>query len=194
MARTLLLVLLAVGARSAPPRDEDAAREALRASFEANQIRVDFEAGVCAIPVFIEVRNDLLEYLLVSPNGAMHESMFMTPSDPEVLNAALLSLGVSAGSNAVWTLKDPAPTEEELAGGASAYEVTLPQGDGFFLYACWREAGELYFYRIEDLLRDLTRSRSARRHRWIYLGSRMVQRPGQEHATARETRSIDDGR
>jgi len=185
MTRTLLLVALGLlglsTASSESASRQDAAREALRASFEANHIRLDLDAGVCAIPVFVEVRNDLLEYLLVAPNGAMHESMFMTPCDPEVLNAALLALGVSAGSNAAWAPKDPAPSADELAEGVSAYDVTLPAGDGFYLYATWREGDETYFYRIEDLLRDLTRSRSARRHRWIYLGSRMIKRPGQEN-------------
>jgi hypothetical protein len=42
------------------------------------------------------------------------------------------------------------------------------------MYAAWREKGETYFYRVEDLVRDLETGRSMRRHRWVYLGSRWV--------------------
>jgi hypothetical protein len=50
--------------------------------------------------------------------------------------------------------------------------VLAPEGDGFFLYVAWREEGERYFFRLEDLVRNLESGRSLRRHRFVYLGSR----------------------
>lgn len=141
-------------------------------------VQLDSAAGLISFPVLVEVRDDLLEYLLVAPHGAVHESMFVTGVDPKVLNASILALGLEPGQNAKWLAKDPAPTRAELRAGARAYDVQMPSGDGLYLYLGWREGDETYWYRVEDMLRDLDRLRTMRRHRWVFLGSRMVKRQG----------------
>lgn len=146
------------------------------ATLAAGDIQIDLAHGICAIPARVEVRNELLEYLLVADHGAKHESLFATSVDAQLLNAGLLALGAKPGANATWTKKDPFPTDEELRAGASAYDVILPAGDGFYLYVAWREGDEDFLYRAEDLVRDLERQRSMLRHKWVYLGSRMVSR------------------
>ena len=47
---------------------------------------------------------------------------------------------------------------------------TLPTGDGFYPYVAWREGGEDFFFRVEDLIRDLDR----RRGRWEFRSSDAV--------------------
>lgn len=165
-------------ASALPSAGERAAQ--LQEAFARGGIHLDYEAGVCAIGAQVAIRDELLEYLLSLAYGAAHESMFVTEVEAEGLNAALLTLGVQPGRNAMWAPKVPAPTEEELRAGASAHDVTLPTGDGFYLYAAWTEGDESYLYRIEDLLRDLGRGRTMQRHRWVYLGSRMTER-GPDH-------------
>ena len=149
--------------------------ESLEALFLKNGIQLDLDQNFCAIGVHVAVREELLEYLLVASHGATHESLFATESNPAVLNTALLALGVEPGSNAQWGLKEPTPSEAELEKGVSPYTVTPPQGDGFYLYAAWQEGDEAYFFRIEDLIRNLSTGRSMQRHRWVYLGSRMIE-------------------
>lgn len=146
-------------------------------------VQLDPAAGLISFSVRVEVRDDLLEYLLVAPHGAVHESMFVTGVDPEVLNASILALGLQPGQNAKWVAKDPAPTREELRAGVRAYDVQTPSGDGLYLYLGWREGDETYWYRVEDMLRDLDRLRTMRRHPWVFLGSRMIKR---ESAPERE--------
>jgi hypothetical protein len=178
----LLLVLVAgvgqfaSGSEGSPAQDPVSSPDAALATFSAGGVQIDLVHGICAIPARVEVRGELLEYLLVADHGATHESLFATSVDPELLNAGLLALGAKPGANAAWTKKDPFPTDEELRAGAPAYDVTLPKGDGFYLYVAWREGDEDYLYRAEDLVRDLERQRSMSRHRWTYLGSRMVSR------------------
>lgn len=169
-----------------PGQDDDPpAGAALTQAFASQGIHLDLDAGVCAVPVSVEVRDDLLEYLLVLPQGASHESLFVAAGDKapaeqrawvETLNAALLAMGLEAGSNARWIEKDPAPTERELRAGTSPYDVLPPAGDGLHLYAAWHEEGDLHFHPVEDLVRDLERGRTLRRHPFVYLGSRMVER------------------
>ncbi|MGK0220655.1 MAG: hypothetical protein ACI9HE_004167 [Planctomycetota bacterium] len=147
------------------------------AGVDLGGVHLDPAAGLVSFPVVVEVRDDLLEYLVVAPHGAVHESMFVAGVDAEVLNASILALGLEPGKNAKWVARDPAPTREELRAGASAYDVQTPTGDSLFLYLGWREGDEVYWYRVEDMLRDLDRLRTMRRHRWVFLGSRMIKRP-----------------
>ncbi|HUR26862.1 MAG TPA: YdjY domain-containing protein [Planctomycetota bacterium] len=161
-------------ARPAQDVAQEAALEKLVQALKEQDVHLDPKAGALWIPIRVEVRDELLEYLLVGSAGALHESFFSTAVPASVLNTALLALGMHAGQNAAWRPKDPRPTEEELRAGAVPYEVTLPQGDGLELYVAWRQAEELHFYRVEDLLRNLLSGASMQRHRWVYLGSKLL--------------------
>ncbi len=133
-----------------------------------------------SLPVNLEVTGDYLEYLLVNPHGSMHESLLSTKVDAESLNAMLLVLGLKPGKNAEWTSLIESQAETK-AGGArnqparETYEVSAPTGDGAYFYVAWFEGEERFFYRLEDLVRDLERGRTMRRHALIYLGSFMGQ-------------------
>jgi len=167
------------GGQTTPaPAGADAKK--LEQAFLEQHIHLDVAHGLCWIPVAIDVREDLLEYLLVNPQGAAHESLFTTDVVPSHLNAALLALGVTPGKNAKWKPREPAPTAEESKDGVAPYVVDPPSGDGFFLYTAWREGTEVHFHRVDDLLRNLETGRSMRRHRWVFLGSRMVRLRGSE--------------
>lgn len=169
------------GANAGAPAEEPKVAELVRA-LEKLGVRLDPAQQLCALDVRVGIRDDLLEYLLVSPRGQSHESLFVTEVAPRALNTALLALGAQPGVNVRIVAKDPAPTPEELRDGATAYDVEAPSGDGFYLYAGWREAGETFFYRVEDLVRDVESGRSMRRHRWVFLGSKTApdkKRPGE---------------
>ena len=158
----------------APQRELSAQEQELVARLAEQNVTLDPRNAWCAIPVEVDIRDDLLEYLLVGPGGAGHESAFTTLVPANVLNVALLSLGIERGTNAVWRVKDPRPSEAEMRAGANPYDITVPQGDGLYLYVGWRVGEDTFFYRVEDVLRDLATGRAMRRHAWIYLGSRMV--------------------
>ncbi|MCC6407123.1 MAG: hypothetical protein IT453_08150, partial [Planctomycetes bacterium] len=155
----------------APGQDREADLTKL---FEAQGITLDRAGGTVSIPMDVCVRDALLEYLLVGPNGAAHESLFTTPVAPSLFNTALILLGAEPGKNASWRPKEPRPSDEELMNGVSPWVVEPPTGSSFYMYVGWRQGGETYFYRMEDLLRDLSRGHGMTRHAWVYLGSRMV--------------------
>ncbi len=153
---------------------QDAGVAQLEQAFRAQGIHLDVARGLCSIKCVIDVRDDLLEYLLVNFHGAAHESLFATEVVGSQLNAALLALGAEQGRNARWFRVDPQPTPEESRAGAPMFRVEPPDGDGVYMYVAWKADGETYFYRVEDLLRNLASGRSMQRHRWVFLGSRMV--------------------
>jgi len=175
----LCLLLCALGLVGPPVRwdEQDAAAsgQAARALVEAlaaEGIELDLARGLCAVPARVLVRGELLEYVLVGPRGAAHESLLSTDVTPSLVNTALLTLGVERGRNATWTPREPPPTPEERRAGVGAYEVAPPEGDGFYLYVLWKERGEVYFFQVEDLINNLATGRRMERHRWVYLGSR----------------------
>jgi hypothetical protein len=175
-APALALVLLqpspGAGTRQEAPLSQQEVE--LVRSLNEQGVFLEPRAGLAALCATVEVEDDLLEYLLVGPGGARHETAFTTEVVPSALNVALLALGAEPGKNAVWKLKDPVPSEEERRAGTSPYDVEPPSGSGFFLYAGWRRGSEVYFFRMEDLVRNLATGQTMRRHRWVYLGSRMV--------------------
>ena len=182
---------VAIGQDGGPPVPGAARSQAddvaLTEAFQLAGIQIDRDAGVAAFSARIEVLNELLEYLLVSPHGAVHESLFVTDVDPEVLQAAMLTVGAELGENVQYIAKDPPPTREEVRSGIRTHDVVIPKGKPVYMYAAWREGAgpadpvtgalpdeTLYFHRMEDLILDLTRGRTMRRHGWVWLGSRMV--------------------
>jgi len=182
VASALPLFVAPTPQQAGPARELSSAEKELVARLAEQQVQLDPVRGFCAFPADVDIRDDLLEYLLVGPAGAAHESGFQTPVAPSALNVALLALGVEPGSNADWRPKDPLPSEAELRAGANPYEISVPAGDGFYLYVGWKQAGETYFFRVEDLIRNLGTGQAMTRHRWVYLGSRMV-RGGKKDAS-----------
>tara|TARA_R110002095_G_scaffold79274_3_gene68133 strand:+ start:758 stop:1636 length:879 start_codon:yes stop_codon:yes gene_type:complete len=146
----------------------------LREAFEAAGIEFDPDHSLVSIPAQVAITNDLLEYVLTAPHGASHESLFVTGIDPEVLNTALLALGVTPGTGTQWKRKSPAPPVEDIKAGTPASEIVPPSGDGFYLYAGWTEGEDTYLRRIEDLVRNLDRGRTLRRHKFVYTGSSLT--------------------
>ena len=157
-----------------PVGPADPARADLEAAFGEQGLTLDLDAGWCSIPARVCMRDDLLEYLLVADYGASHESLFSTKVTPSVWNTALVALGAEPARGARFTEKHPAPTDEELAAGASPYDVELPDGTPFYAYALWTEDGEARLHRVEDLVGNLRTGRAMRRHALRYVGSRMV--------------------
>jgi hypothetical protein len=184
MLQPHLLAGLLCGALAllAAPAQDVGASEQLEAALAEQGVRFDLEARRVSFPARVCIREDLLEYVLVGEHGASHESLFLTSVSPTVLNASLLALGARPGTNVRWVPRDPPPTEEELRDGAPTHDVLPPEGDGFYLYAAWKEGGEEYFFRIEDLVTNLERGRSMQRHAWVYLGSRLVPSSTEEGA------------
>jgi len=169
--RNWLFLLVLLPLLSVRDRQQDDAERLLRESLAAAGLDLDLEQGLLALPARVLVRNDLLEYLLVGPRGATHESLFLTEVRPSILNAALLALGLEPGTNS---------RIEDHDDGAV---VLPPAGDGVYLYVAWREGEETYLFRVEDLLSNLATGRAMRRHRWVFLGSRFAA-PGPEEPEA----------
>lgn len=182
-ALSLCLLLAQAGLPLTQDPADDPTTEALLAELGRSGVQLDLERGLVGVECSVRVRQDLLEYLLTGPDGSTHETLLVTQARPSLVNAALLLLGLEKGQNAAWVPRDPEPTPEEREAGVDPYELIYPSGDGLYLHLAWREGGETYLYRVEDLINNLHTGRAMRRHRWVYLGSRFaVVRPGEDES------------
>lgn len=182
----LLLPLGAVAAISQEPGKDPAAEgrklrqadEAGRRGFvetcTAQGITIDFAGKKLSFPVTGHDVDMPIEYLLVGPKGATHETLFVTSVKPSLLVTALYALGLEPGRNVEYRDRKPAPSEAELADGVLPYEVVLPEGPGAFVYASWRTGEESRRYRVEDLVLNTKTGKTAAPIRWVFLGSRFL--------------------
>ena len=166
---------------------------------------VQRDAGLLAFPARVEVRHDALEYLLVNPHGAVHEALFVTETDAEVLSASSQRVR-EPGTNVTFEAIDPPPHGRRCGPARRPTTWRSPSGKPVYLHAAWREAAGAYdekaaafpaesvhFHRLEDLVIDLERDRTMRRHGLVWLGSRMVeseQQGGPERFAAKATGNL----
>lgn len=185
-------VLSLAFAQTEPERQESDPLAAVVEELFEGGIRIDLERGRCAIDAQVLAGYQPLEYLLVGERGQTHESLLGTAVQASLLNTALLLLGAEPGQNARWVeLKGDAaadgvdndglsgpPAEEQPDPDArpvpKRFAIEPPEGDGFYLYAAWREGDESYLYRVEDLVANVDEARAMRRHRFVFLGSKMI--------------------
>lgn len=112
----------------------------LKKQLQQEGITYDAATGTVAVKAVVNQPQDPIEYLLIHRKGKRHEALFVTKAKPSVLNAALLLLGLKAGTNASYKEKDPAPTLEEVQNGADPVVVTPPKGEPFWMTVRWRRA------------------------------------------------------
>ena len=185
----LLLTYLALGmAPSQTPSESSQAEQEPAKSEDPPPAGIRFgpDQAWISIPVRLEVTQDYLEFLLSNPHGGVHESLLSTQIDAQILNTAFLAMGLEPGKNAAWHSVSAEPLDEGAVGvqgprpqGATGsardnYRVEVPKGDGLYLYLAWKEGPETFLFRLEDLVRDLDRGRTLRRHKFVYLGSFMT--------------------
>ena len=181
-----LIPLLAVGLLAAltPPRqDPPDAPQDVFAALAQSGIDLDLDRGTVSVPATFLILDDWLEYLIVTPQGKAHESLFQTSVRPSLLNAAILALGLEPGKRMRWENRVPQPTETELAEGVRPVLAVAPTGPQLFLYAEWTDGDEVYRYRVEDLVLKSNSRTAMDRTGWVFVSAPFVPdhpRPDQE--------------
>lgn len=136
--------------------------------YQLGKMRLDKKNRSASFPASVNMASGIVEYLLVSPQGATHESVLVTEVEPSDLHFVMLLLGAK-GSGA--TAADP------QSGGPpqinADYLKSAPQikGDPVTLTLKWTEAGKEKTARAEDWLRNTETGKPASRGPWTYTGS-----------------------
>jgi hypothetical protein len=124
---------------------------------ELGLVRLDKQRGSATIPAFVNLKEGVVEYLLVTSGGKTHESVLRTDAEPHHIHVAMLLLGArGAGTNGL--PDDPA--------------LGLP-GDEVTVEIVWKKGSKERRVRAESLVLDRKRKSAMTRGDWTYTGSRI---------------------
>jgi hypothetical protein len=131
--------------------------------FALGNLKLDKKRRTVTLPVAVNRVQGPMEYLLVTSNGKVHESILRTDAKPEQLHLAMLLLGATdQGTNETPTLiEGPVsnPSKEVIAG--DLVEISL----------AWTENGKPIRCGAEELIRNEETHSSPKAGNWVYNGS-----------------------
>jgi hypothetical protein len=146
------------------------------AAFKKLGIDVDLQAKTARLKAKMSRPIDLLEYVLITRQGKAHEALLTVEVQPSILNAALLALGLTPGTNVQFKEKDPPPSEEEVRNGVDWLIITPPAGPQVWFTLAWTDAeGKAHEHALEDLVMDLATGEGIDGGDWIYIGGRTAE-------------------
>ena len=123
---------------------------------ELGLVRLDQQRRSATIPAFVNLKEGVVEYFLVTSGGKTHESVLRTDAEPHHIHVAMLLLGArGAGTNDL--PDDPA--------------IGLP-GDEVTIEIVWKQGAKERRVRAETLVLDRKRKSAMTKGDWIYTGSR----------------------
>ena len=124
---------------------------------ELGLVRLDRQHRSVTIPSFVNLKEGIVEYLLVTSGGKTHESVLRTDAEPHHIHVAMLLLGArGAGTNGL--PDDPA--------------LDLP-GDEVTVEIAWKTGTKERRVRAESVVLDRKRKAAMAKGDWTYTGSRI---------------------
>ena len=167
-----LLLAVAPLSAQAPPEFQPP-KEIAPGIFEVGAVRLDRNTGTVTFPAKVNMTDGLLEYLLVSPQGPVHESLFVSDVAPQEVHMAMLLLGAKGMAKQSLGKEPPRIDAEYLA---HAPKLT---GDRIFLSVKWTDkAGAEHVTPPERWIvhklftpRKPTQTFPAEDGPWLYTGS-----------------------
>jgi hypothetical protein len=127
-----LVLFVAARVFAAAPTDFKAPTEVAPGVFDVGAVRLDKNAGTVTFPARVNMVDGLVEYLLVSPEGAKHESVLVSEVPPQDVHMAMLLLGAKGMTTAA---KAPGRIDAEYLAKAPALT-----GDRISLTVKWKTA------------------------------------------------------
>jgi hypothetical protein len=157
----LIMGLTDASAQPTPP----ALKEISPGVFEYNGVQLDKKNHRISFPAIVNQDGGLIEYLLVSDKGKLHESLFSTKVLPHDIHLALLLIG----------LKEPKNTGENVPPTAidTPYLQSAPKlkGPPVQISVAWTQDGKQKSGPAEDWIFNLKTKQKMSTGPWTYNGS-----------------------
>ncbi len=165
LSAALLAVALAQDADSPPVTP--VMREVSPGIYEIGKIRLDQKARSVRLPGVLNMKDGILEYLLVTEHGSVHESLLVCAVQPNDLHFAMLLLGAK-GSGA-----DNSPGAVPPGQIDAQYLKTAPKlrGEAVAISVQWKEGGQEKSAPVEDWIFNTATKKPMKRGPWTYNGS-----------------------
>jgi hypothetical protein len=145
--------------------------------FQLGSVRLDKSKKTVQFPAQFNMKEGLLEYLLVTTKGKTHESLLKTEAEPYQIHAAMLLLGAKGAPPSAGPLNAPSAPHHvnrnaSQTNGAAKKAIA---GDSISIELIWKEARGEKRVRAEDCVYNLETKTTASRGVWSYNGSRVVE-------------------
>jgi hypothetical protein len=135
--------------------------------FEIGKLHLDKNKKTVSFPGKINMVKDVIEYVLVTPNGPTHESLLVTELQPSDLHFAMLLLGAKGSGLS-------APSEAPPGQIDAKYLKSAPKlkGDNVLVTATWKDKeGKEHLTPVEEWLINSQTKKAVPGGPWIYTGS-----------------------
>lgn len=127
--------------------------------FELGKVRLNKKERTVTFPAVVNMREGLIEYLVVTTAGKTHESLLRSEVQPHHIHLAMLLLGARGiGTNAF-----PDDATRPIPGERLTIEVS------------WRAGAATNRFRAEQLVKDRRAKALMTRGDWVYNGSRLAE-------------------
>ena len=123
---------------------------------QINELRVDKEKRTVTFPGKVNLREDLIEYLLVCQDGKAHEAVFTTKVEPYEIHVGMLLLGARGAPN--WQPND-------------ADDSKVLKGDKIRIWIEWAKDGKKERHPAENFIHVGRDRHPIEAGDWIYNGS-----------------------
>ena len=156
-------------AEQTPPKDpKEMIKKIEGTRFQLGVMEFDQKSRELRIPCLLNMREGLMEYVLVHESGKAHESLLTTTARPTEVNIALLLLNWKA-SEAFWDYSDPERGGELVKGAKN------PPASQVELHLAWKDKdGKEQTARLEEWLHNVEKRAKITKEPWIYTGSRVL--------------------
>ncbi len=132
-------------------------------AYAIGDVQIDAAAREIHFPAVVNMNEGLIEVVISTPGGKLHESILVASIQPLHLHAALLLLGLIPGSNPGWyLLPDPSMRPEGW---------DRPPGSRVNVFVSWDTPGGLREVRAESLLMDIRSGDTMPKTDWVFIGS-----------------------
>jgi hypothetical protein len=177
-----LLLLLAGRTKlaAAPPQTAPTnppLRQISQDIFQLGAVRLDKNRKTVQFPAQFNMKEGVVEYLLVDTRGKSYESLLTTDVEPYYIHLAMLLIGAKGAPQTPQLLN--APTQSfHVNRPASATNLPPPmaiQGDPVTIELAWQTAGGRKQVHAEDCIYNLSTKTNAARGPWTYNGSRVYE-------------------
>ena len=155
-------------AEDAPPMAKPVVREISPGIYEVGKVRLDQKALSISFPGKLKMKRGLLEYLLVTPKGSVHESLLVTDVEANDIHVAMLLLGAKGGA----IIAEAPPGQLDARYFRTAPKLT---GDTVFISVKWKEKEAEMTAPIEDWIFNEAAQKAIEHGPWIYNGSMLYE-------------------
>ena len=135
-AKTAIVFLAALAATpllaQAPP-EFSPPKEIAPGIFKVGTVRLDKNTGTVTFPAKVQMDDGLLEYLLVTPQGPVHETLFVSEAAPQDVHMAMLLLGAKG------MVQKPAEKPAGRIDAGTLANAPKLTGDRIFLSVKWTD-------------------------------------------------------